>query len=88
MNLRLIHEQFDLSLLKEIANNDDNQNFKRLCLEYLPLKFSRRHGDPSRPAGHVSTLATRPTIWASILNDLTISIIESAFSGDTYSSIL
>ena len=24
-------------------------DFKRLCLEYLPLKFSRRHGDPSRP---------------------------------------
>ena len=25
------------------------QTSKRLCLEYLPLKFSRRHGDPSRP---------------------------------------
>jgi hypothetical protein len=47
--LEVLPEQFDLSLLKEIANNDDNQNFKRLCLEYLPLKFSRRHGDPSRP---------------------------------------
>ena len=21
----------------------------RLCMEYLPLSFSRRHGDPSRP---------------------------------------
>lgn len=47
--LEVLPEKFDLSLLKEIANNDDNQNFKRLCLEYLPLKFSRRHGDPSRP---------------------------------------
>ena len=47
--LQLLPEQFDTSLLKEIAKNDDNQNFKRLCLEYLPLKFSRRHGDPSRP---------------------------------------
>ena len=47
--LQVLPEQFDISLLKEIANNDDNQNFKRLCLEYLPLKFSRRHGDPSRP---------------------------------------
>ena len=47
--LEVLPEQFDLNLLKEIANNDDNQNFKRLCLEYLPLKFSRRHGDPSRP---------------------------------------
>jgi hypothetical protein len=24
-------------------------DFKRLATEYLPLKFSRRHGDPSRP---------------------------------------
>lgn len=24
-------------------------DLKRLCLEYLPLTFSRRHGDPSRP---------------------------------------
>ncbi|GAB4418707.1 MAG: hypothetical protein OHK0039_30420 [Bacteroidia bacterium] len=24
-------------------------HLRRLCLEYLPLKFSRRHGDPSRP---------------------------------------
>ena len=47
--LEVLPEKFDLSLLKEIANNNDNQNFKRLCLEYLPLKFSRRHGDPSRP---------------------------------------
>ena len=47
--LEVLPEKFDLSLLKEIANNNDNQNFKRLCLEFLPLKFSRRHGDPSRP---------------------------------------
>ena len=47
--LQVLPEQFDLNLLKEIVKNDDNQNFKRLCLEYLPLKFSRRHGDPSRP---------------------------------------
>ncbi len=25
------------------------RDFQRLCNEYLPLKFSRRHGDPSRP---------------------------------------
>ena len=27
----------------------DAADFKRLSIEYLPLKFSRRHGDPSRP---------------------------------------
>ena len=35
--------------LKSIAQSDEDKNFKRLCYEYLPLKFSRRHGDPSRP---------------------------------------
>ena len=42
-------QTFDLSHLKAIAKEDDDKNFIRLCYEYLPLKFSRRHGDPSRP---------------------------------------
>lgn len=42
-------EVFDLQRLKELANSSDDLDFKRLCFEYLPLKFSRRHGDPSRP---------------------------------------
>jgi hypothetical protein len=37
------HELLQLSL----RSNDSD--FNRLSLEYLPLKFSRRHGDPSRP---------------------------------------
>ncbi|QNK77368.1 MULTISPECIES: hypothetical protein [Winogradskyella] len=40
---------FSLSLLQDIGYKSENKNFRRLCLEYLPLKFSRRHGDPSRP---------------------------------------
>lgn len=47
--LKDLPEHFDVQFLKGLAKADDNQNFKRLCLEYLPLKFSRRHGDPSRP---------------------------------------
>lgn len=47
--LNALPKTFDLQHLKKIANADDDQNFKRLCFEYLPLKFSRRHGDPSRP---------------------------------------
>ncbi len=47
--LEALPERFDLDHLKMIVKNDEDQNFKRLCLEYLPLKFSRRHGDPSRP---------------------------------------
>jgi hypothetical protein len=31
------------------AWQSNDKNFIRLSTEYLPLKFSRRHGDPSRP---------------------------------------
>ena len=40
---------FDIKKLRFLCENDDDKNFIRLCYEYLPLKFSRRHGDPSRP---------------------------------------
>ncbi|WP_378175584.1 hypothetical protein [Aquimarina sp. SS2-1] len=42
-------EAFTLFDLKEIAHQNNDKNFRRLALEYMPLKFSRRHGDPSRP---------------------------------------
>lgn len=35
--------------LKATAAATGNSHFLRLVTEYLPLKFSRRHGDPSRP---------------------------------------
>uniref|UniRef100_UPI0035681182 hypothetical protein n=1 Tax=Lutibacter sp. TaxID=1925666 RepID=UPI0035681182 len=47
--LKQIPNKFSLELLKETAKNQEDKNFRRLCFEYLPLKFSRRHGDPSRP---------------------------------------
>lgn len=47
--LSQLPEVFNLAVIKNIAEQDDDKNFKRLCFEYLPLKFSRRHGDPSRP---------------------------------------
>jgi hypothetical protein len=47
--LKALPELFKLEDLKVLYQDDDNKNFKRLCCEYLPLKFSRRHGDPSRP---------------------------------------
>jgi hypothetical protein len=40
---------FSLQSLKEFAKQQNDADFERLCFEYLPLKFSRRHGDPSRP---------------------------------------
>ncbi|WP_439131313.1 hypothetical protein [Polaribacter sp.] len=47
--LKTLPENFTLQFIKDLAENDADKDFKRLCLEYLPLKFSRRHGDPSRP---------------------------------------
>ncbi len=48
-NLKTLPELFSLETLKEFASKQKNADFERLSLEYLPLKFSRRHGDPSRP---------------------------------------
>ncbi|MGZ5264013.1 MAG: hypothetical protein ACXWBY_01635, partial [Kaistella sp.] len=42
-------EKFSLSELKNSIKNSENADLIRLFTEYLPLKFSRRHGDPSRP---------------------------------------
>ena len=40
---------FSQSALKNLAYESNDLDFRRLSLEYMPLKFSRRHGDPSRP---------------------------------------
>ncbi len=48
-NLNHLEDVFNLPQILEIADESENPDFKRLCYEYLPLKFSRRHGDPSRP---------------------------------------
>lgn len=47
--LDTLPEVFSLFDLKKIAGQNTNEHFIRLCIEYMPLKFSRRHGDPSRP---------------------------------------
>lgn len=47
--LHALADSFTLSELKTAADTIDDSDFKRISLEYLPLKFSRRHGDPSRP---------------------------------------
>ena len=51
------HAAFLQSLPEKIHYNDlfekieafKDVNLIRICMEYLPLTFSRRHGDPSRP---------------------------------------
>lgn len=47
--LKQLPKQFSVFQLKNWAEEAHNPDLKRLCAEYLPLKFSRRHGDPSRP---------------------------------------
>ncbi|MCC5937517.1 MAG: hypothetical protein JJU34_09555 [Lunatimonas sp.] len=46
--------QMSLTELKQLAQQLEDKDLKRLLVEYLPLKFSRRHGDPSRPWNHFS----------------------------------
>ncbi len=38
-----------LAVLKERVETTGSTDLTRLCSTYLPLTFSRRHGDPSRP---------------------------------------
>ena len=47
--LNRLDDTFHYSDLIKAAANEDNADLQRLCYEYLPLSFSRRHGDPSRP---------------------------------------
>ena len=70
-NQDLLHslpEYLSLEELKNIAESNEDSNFKRLCYEYLPLKFSRRHGDPSRPWNKFS-INTRSEIDGSKILD-------------------
>ena len=61
-------ELFSVKTIKKLATLDNDQDFKRLCFEYLPLKFSRRHGDPSRPWNKFS-INTRSEIDGSKILD-------------------
>ncbi|MFZ4543168.1 MAG: hypothetical protein ACOYOA_03890 [Saprospiraceae bacterium] len=61
-------DTFPVQYLLESANKTNNLHFIRLSTEYLPLKFSRRHGDPSRPWNKFS-INTRSEIDGSKILD-------------------
>ncbi len=61
-------EQFTLFELREQAMTTNDPDFIRLALEYLPLKFSRRHGDPSRPWNKFSINTQRESDGSKILD--------------------
>ncbi|QDS99908.1 hypothetical protein [Adhaeretor mobilis] len=47
--LRTLPKQIDYSQLVARVREQNDTDLLRLVTEYLPLTFSRRHGDPSRP---------------------------------------
>ncbi|MBN2069652.1 MAG: hypothetical protein JW739_08460 [Opitutales bacterium] len=47
--LETLPESLHLNDLLQQAEKTNDHQLIRLCREYLPLIFSRRHGDPSRP---------------------------------------
>lgn len=49
-----LEEVFSQSALKALLLKSEDADLIRLGIEYLPLKFSRRHGDPSRPWNYFS----------------------------------
>lgn len=66
--LASLPDVFSMAHLKSLAYESEDKNFRRLCLEYMPLKFSRRHGDPSRPWNKFS-INTRSEIDGSKILD-------------------
>lgn len=66
--LNNLPETFDYSFVQQQIYNHNNSDLIRLCTEYLPLKFSRRHGDPSRPWNKFS-INTRSEIDGSKILD-------------------
>ena len=47
--LARLPEAFRMTDVLQQAAESGSTDLERLCYEYLPLTFSRRHGDPSRP---------------------------------------
>jgi hypothetical protein len=66
-SLQQLPNQFSQTTLNQLTEKTPDKDFKRLCLEYLPLKFSRRHGDPSRPWNQFS-INTRDENGSKILD--------------------
>ena len=47
--IRQLPDSMSLTELYAAVARADDPQLERLCLEYLPITFGRRHGDPSRP---------------------------------------
>lgn len=47
--LNALPGQIEYNALLKWGTTSGDTDLERICIEYLPLTFSRRHGDPSRP---------------------------------------
>jgi len=63
-----LKDEFSYSELKKLSQSHKDNDLVRLCTEYLPLKFSRRHGDPSRPWNKFSINLQNETDGSKILD--------------------
>ena len=68
LSIQQLPETFSVQDFISIKDKINNINFFRLATEYLPLKFSRRHGDPSRPWNQFS-INTRSEVDGSKILD-------------------
>ncbi len=66
--IQTLEDNFSQSSLKELLNNSNDVDLIRLSTEYLPLKFSRRHGDPSRPWNYFTINIQNETDGSEILD--------------------
>ncbi|MDG1278847.1 MAG: hypothetical protein P8O16_16315 [Algoriphagus sp.] len=66
--LDALPEKFSHQELMKLAGESKDKDFSRICFEYLPLKFSRRHGDPSRPWNKFSINTQNETDGSKILD--------------------
>ena len=66
--IRKLESVINQSELKELFKSSEDVDLIRLSIEYLPLKFSRRHGDPSRPWNYFTINIQNETDGSEILD--------------------
>ena len=65
--LKNLKDQLTILELKSTVSSYGDPHFTKLAFEYLPLTFSRRHGDPSRP-WNLFSIDTKDTNNHKVLN--------------------
>jgi hypothetical protein len=66
--LKNLSNEFSQSELQNLLVETEDADLIRLSAEYLPLKFSRRHGDPSRPWNYFTINIQNETDGSEILD--------------------